>query len=42
MKYMCKNKISQVLHSTVTVNKHTKIDQKSYSCFGKMFIFGNA
>ena len=27
--------------STITVNKHTIIDQKSYCCFAKIFIFGN-
>ena len=27
--------------STVTVNKHTIKDQKSYCCFGNIFIFGN-
>jgi len=37
---VCKNKISQDLSNTVTVNKHTIINQESYS-FGKIFIFGN-
>jgi len=36
-----KNKISQELCSTVTVNKHAIKDQKSYCWFGNIFIFGN-
>ena len=32
-----KNKILQDLCSTVTVNKHTIKDQKSYCCFGNIF-----
>jgi len=36
-----KNKILQDLCSTVTVNKHTIKDQKSYCCFGNIFIFSN-
>jgi len=36
-----KNKISQDLCSTETVNKHTIKDQKSYCYFGNIFIFGN-
>jgi len=36
-----KNKILQDLCSTVTVNKHTIKDQKSYCCFGNIFISGN-
>ena len=35
---ICKNEKAQDLSSTVTVNKHTIIDQKSYCCFGKFFI----
>jgi len=35
-----KNKIPQNVCSTVTVDKHTITDQKSYS-FGKILIFGN-
>jgi len=33
--------ILQDLCSTVTVNKCTIKDHKSYCCFGKIFIFGN-
>jgi len=36
-----KNKILQDLCSTVTVNKYTIKDQKSYCCFGNIFNFGN-
>ena len=36
-----KNKVLQDLCGTVTVNKHTIKDQKSYCCFGNIFIFGN-
>ena len=36
-----KNKILHDLCSTVTVNKHTIKDHKSYCCFGNIFIFGN-
>jgi len=41
LKNIYKNKILQDLCSTVTVNKHTIKDQKSYCCFGNIFIFGN-
>ena len=34
-------KISQDLCSIGTINKHIIKDQKSYCCFGKIFIFGN-
>jgi len=36
-----KNKISQDLCSTATVNKHTIYDQNDYCCFGNTFNFGN-
>jgi len=36
-----KNNILQDSCSTVTVNKHTIKGQKSYCCFGNIFIFGN-
>jgi len=38
---ICKNKISQDLFNTATVNQRTTVDQKSHCCSGKFFIFGN-
>jgi len=36
-----KNKILQDLCTAVTVNEHTIQDQRSYCCFGNIFIFSN-
>jgi len=40
VKYI-QNKILQDLRRTVTVNKNTIKDQRSYCCFGNILIIGN-